>query len=519
MIEAEVHSYLRDFLRQQGELGKAEALRGLRSRSRSDRDWPHHLTMARLVARALRLGRSALMQTGSSVERYCLSYLMPVLLGDWSVIIVAPPNIQQRLFTQEIPLLQDWLQTNKQVRIGDRWTKTDDLVLTTPEAWLSDRLNNERRFPPQIPTIIDRADNLETWTRKLLTTTITISDWQELRQNAPNYDELIDDTRIQLTQAIFTRPTNPYEYYLLEESEIELLHNLCGILAEKSLLTPVFRRFWQQLPQQAKLLWTSRNREQGLFTIYLAPIEVATILKPIWQQQPVVIIGSFLDLESDAPIYRQQLGLDSILSLKFSPNPQKEYIQLYIPDRFPMHNTPQFGTALIEQVRILTGLSSHSKSSRPIVILVEDVPLQAQVGVTLAAEFGSRVQVEKTTLAADGILVCSWSFWTIHQEKLPTPKLLIVATIPLPSIENPIVASRVAYYKRQRQDWFRLYLLPTALKVIQQAVVPLRESQGIVALLDKRVIYRSYGKTILSALEPCARINYIDPTWFDDLNS
>ena len=284
-------------------------------------------------------------------------------------------------------------------------------------------------------------------------------------------------------------------------------------------MTPVFRQFWQQLAEQANIVSTSRNREEGLFTIYIAPIEIATILKPIWQQQPVVIIGSFLDLESNAPIYRQQLGLDSILSLKFSPNPQNENIRLYIPDRFPMHNTPQFRKALLEQARILIDLSSHSNSSRPVVILVEDLPLQAQVGVTLAAEFGSRVQVENKALAADGILVCSWSFWTIHQEKLPTPKLLIIATIPLPSIENPIVASRVAYYKRQRQDWFRLYLLPTALKTIQQAVVPLRESQGLVALLDKRVIFRSYGKTILSALEPCARINYIDPTWFDDLNS
>ena len=502
MIEAEVHSYLRGFLKHRG-----------------TRDWPHHLTMARLVARALRLGRPALMQTGSSVERYCLSYLMPVLLGDWSVIIVAPPNIQQRLFTQEIPLLQDWLQTDKQVRISDRWTEADNLVLTTPETWLSDRLNHEQRFPAHLPTIIDRADDLENWTRKLLTTTITISDWQELKQNFPQYGELIDDTRIQLTQAIFTRPTNPYQHYLLEDSKIELLQNLCRRLAEKNLLTPVFSQFWQQWQQQANILWAWRNREEGLFSIYLAPIEVATTLKPIWQQQPVVIIGSFLDLESDAPIYRQQLGLDSILSLKFSPNRQNEHIQLYIPDRVPMHNTPQFRTAFIEQARILTGLSSNSNIPRPVVILVEDAPLQAQVGVTLAAEFGSRVQVEKTTLAADGILVCSWSFWTIHQEQLPTPKLLIIATIPIPSIENPIVASRVAYYKRQRQDWFRLYLLPTALRTMQQAVVPLRESQGIVALLDKRVIYRSYGKTILSALEPCARINYIDPTWFGVLDS
>jgi ATP-dependent DNA helicase DinG len=490
VIEAEVHSYLRDFLRQQ-----------------SDRDWPHHLTMARLVARALRLGRSALMQTGSSVPRYCLSYLMPVLIDDRPTIIVAPPEVQQYLLTEEIPLLQKWLDNTKQITSGDR------LILTTPEAWLSDRLNDLGHFPPHLPTIIDRADELETRTRKLLTTAIALADWQELKENAPDSGEFIDSIRIQLTQAIFSHPTNPYENYLLDDAETKLLQNLCHTLSQANLLTPIFRQFWQKLPQ-TKILWASRNREQGFFTINLAPTEVATTLQPIWQQQPVVIIGSFLDLESDAPIYRQQLGLDAILSLKFSPHRQNEYIQLYIPDGIPMHNTPQFGAALIEQARILTELSERRDRSQPIVILVEDVPLQAQVGVSLAAEFGSRVRVETTTLAEDGILVCGWSFWQMHQEQLPTPKLLIVATIPIPSPENPLVASRIAYYKSQRQDWFRLYLLPQALRIMQQAVVPLRETQGIVALLDKRVVYRSYGKIILSALEPCARINYIDPTWF-----
>ena len=45
---------------------------------------------------------------------------------------------------------------------------------------------------------------------------------------------------------------------------------------------------------------------------------------------------------------------------------------------------------------------------------------------------------------------------------------------------------------------------------IQRAVMPLRESQGIVALLDNRVNYRSYGSLILSALEPYAKLDYID---------
>jgi ATP-dependent DNA helicase DinG len=81
-----------------------------------------------------------------------------------------------------------------------------------------------------------------------------------------------------------------------------------------------------------------------------------------------------------------------------------------------------------------------------------------------------------------------------------------MTTIPLPSLENPLVGGQVAYYKQKRQDWFRLYLLPTALKELQRAVVPLRNTEGMVALLDSRVNHRSYGKTVLSALEPYARV-------------
>ncbi|MGL5032318.1 MAG: ATP-dependent DNA helicase, partial [Microcystaceae cyanobacterium] len=54
----------------------------------------------------------------------------------------------------------------------------------------------------------------------------------------------------------------------------------------------------------------------------------------------------------------------------------------------------------------------------------------------------------------------------------------------------------------------------TALKSMQQAVLPLRENQGAIAIFDHRVNSRSYGSRILEALEPYAKSNYIDPSWF-----
>ena len=499
MIEAEVHSSLRGFLRE---------------KYPHSQKWPHHLTMARLVARALRLGRPALIQTGSSVKKYCLSYLMPALVGDWSVIIVASAVTQEYLLKTQIPQLQDWLGITKQVRSGEQWQENDQILLTTPESWLRDRLYQESRFPVDIPTIIDGADDLEELARQQLTITLKSSDWDKLLQVNPKYRELIRNTRVKLTKSVFAHPSNPYECYLLTAAEKKLLENLWETLHQNGLLTPKFEEFRDNLasksPISPQICWISRQKTTGLFKIHLAPIEISTTLSSIWQQPYLVLIGSFLADESDDFLYRQRLGLPEILFVKFSPNRQDEYIRLYLPSRLPLPNTPEFRDAVMEQIRILVGFSGN----QPVVILVEDLPLRGQVGSSLAGEFGSRVKVDKTELPPDGILVTGWQFWTQHQHQLPAPQLLIIATLPFPSLENPLVAGRVAYYKQLRKNWFRLYLLPTALNLLQQAILPLRESQGIVALLDHRVNCRSYGKTILAVLEPCARINYIDPNWF-----
>jgi ATP-dependent DNA helicase DinG len=205
------------------------------------------------------------------------------------------------------------------------------------------------------------------------------------------------------------------------------------------------------------------------------------------------------------------LGLGELTCVKFSSDRHNDIIQLYLPKRLPMPNTPQFQPALFSQLRTLLCISEAVTGLT--VILVEDVPLKQRVGAIFASEFGSRVRVEKTAVPENGILVTGWKFWRDYQALLGPPLMLIIATLPLPSLENPLVAGRVADYKQKRLDWFRLYLLPEALRELQRATASLRESQGVVALLDSRVIHRSYGHQILTALSPYARIDYLDTIW------
>jgi ATP-dependent DNA helicase DinG len=520
VIEVEVHQQLRAFLREQGEPY-----------------WHHHLTMARLVARALRLGRSALIQAGAPSGYhggYRLSYLMPLLLWQEPTLLVVPEAVQQRLLMVEIPRLHQWIPAHKAIRTGDRWPSDDfqGLLLTSPQAWLADRLADTGLFPKDIPTIIDSADSLETWTYQQLTAQIQPHDWDDLMRAFPTQAETIRDARVGLTRSFFQHPVNPYNCYLIEASEQSILTQLYQVLRlsytlshpeseqdwlSSNFLPTLWQQFGKALQQNEHLLWTEINRQQGQFSLHCGPIEVAPSLSQIWLQQPVVLIGGFLDLHSEATVYRQRLGLpEDMTCLKFCPDRQHELIQLYLPDGMPMPNTPQFQAALLQEIRTLIG-STHTARQGLTVILVGDMPLKAQVGSVLAAEFGSRVQVEKTCLDEQGILVCGWEFWQQHQTVLPAPRLLLITTLPFPSLEEPLVAGRVAYYKRSRQDWFRLYLLPEAVGKLQRAIAPVRDAQGVVALLDSRVNHRSYGQQVLAALSPMARINYVDASVFTPL--
>ncbi|MGJ5675404.1 MAG: ATP-dependent DNA helicase [Nostochopsis sp.] len=505
MIEAEVHLSLHNFLRSQAGFPT----------------WPHHLTMARLVARALRLGRSALIQVGAACGyqgRYRTSFVASALMWYGPVIIVAPEVVQQRLVKVEIPRLQQWLGVNKSIRTGDIWPGGDfqGLFLISPQAWLKAQITPKDNFPADIPTIIDGVDDLEAWVRDQLTVTWEAQDWDQLILAYPHIAEEIRSVRAKLTHELFQHPANPYECYLISQVETELLNYLYSAL-DIDTLPDTWKKFWQQFQYSSSicsptLLWATISRRQLLFSLHSAPIDIAKILTPIWQRQPVVLIGSSLEPETEAPIFRQHLGLSEDLTcLKFSDS-QTEAIQLYIPYQLPLPNTPEFQAAFIHKLRTLVCLSATSPGLT--VVLVGDVPLKSQVGAILASEFGSRVQVEKTCLDENGILISGWEFWREHQRVLPAPQLLVIATLPLPSLEHPLVAGRVAQYKRSHQDWFRLYLLPAALNELQRAIAPARESQGIVALLDGRVVTRSYGAQILTALSPLARINYLDPSLF-----
>jgi ATP-dependent DNA helicase DinG len=496
-IEVTTHNIFRDLLRYQPGID----------------GWNHHLTMARLVARAFRLSKSSLIQTGIATHRaegkYRLSYLIPALLWGESVTIAIPTAVQDRLINVELPQLQQWLGTSKQVYCGDKCPTPDftGLWLVDPQAWLKLQLHQPKLLVNN-PVILDGADDLENWAQSLLTVKLTAEDWDSLRSSQPssNWDR-IGAIKIQLMASLWQRPTNPYNRYLLDDIDRVLIRSL------QNLLTPNLPLNWQKFDREFsqidhRLVSAQIDRARGTFTLSITPTDLVAALAPIWERQPSILITSAVDLTAKAIGYRQELGLSEVTSIKFPLDKQKDSFKLYIPRWMPMPNTSKFQPILVDEIKHLLYLTNSQPKF--VVILIQDTPLQAQIAAIIAAEWGTRVRVEQTNLNEANILISGWEFWQQHQDDLPTPGLMIIPTLPIPSLEDPLVAAKVSFYKQQRQDWFRLYLLPTGLRILHRAIAPMRSSQGIVAIFDNRIDRRIYGQQVLASLNPMVRINYTE---------
>lgn len=480
MIEVQVHRQLLQLLRQ-------EPLHP---------PWPHQLTMGRLVARALHLGRSTLMQVSGSGE-HRLSYLLPALSAEQGVVLCIPQRLQQRLLEVELPLLRRYVTGDKPVSFGDRWPHADwrGVYITDPMTFLRSRLSGSADFPEGIVVLFDNAHGLEDWAFRALEQRIFPADWDTFTDRR----EPLLDWRIQLTRTLLTQSGNRVAL------DRGLEDRLAGLLIDTP-LNEHWQAFAQRLGSTSELRWVEFHRSSNQFSLASTPVDLAPLLaERLWSAQPIVLIGEALDPERQATAFRNRIGLGEVTCLRFPADPREQEVALYLPP------DPVDLTSILGQQRLVPMLIELiDYSLGPVVILLDPGPLRQRVATVLASQYGSRVVVDGEHEAQGSIALASWEHWERHHAFIDTPTTLVVGNLPFPSPSDPLVAARVAALKRQHRDWFRDYLLPVMLGRLQRGLSPLRRTQGLVALLDRRILSRSYGQQLLDSLTPARRLRYLE---------
>ena len=191
---------------------------------------------------------------------------------------------------------------------------------------------------------------------------------------------------------------------------------------------------------------------------------------------------------------------------------------LYVPDDLPEPADPAFEPMAVERIAELvtmTGggafvLCTSTRAMRSIHARLRsrvDFPLMVQ------GERPKHVLLSRFRASERAVLVATMSFW----EGVDVPgwalRLVVLDKVPFAPPSDPVVAARCARIDRDGGNGFSQYSVPSAAMTLKQGfgrLIRTQKDAGIVAILDRRVVKKGYGKALLASLPPARRARSLD---------
>jgi ATP-dependent DNA helicase DinG len=116
--------------------------------------------------------------------------------------------------------------------------------------------------------------------------------------------------------------------------------------------------------------------------------------------------------------------------------------------------------------------------------------------------------LDRFRAAKHAVLVATMSFWEGVDVPGHALRLVIIDKIPFQVPTDPIVLARGAAIEASGRNPFIVYQVPSAAITLKQGfgrLIRTRQDAGIVALLDRRVHTKSYGRALIQSLPPARR--------------
>ncbi|MCP9804344.1 helicase [Cyanobium sp. T1G-Tous] len=477
MLEARAHQQLKALLRQEGSA-----------------PWPHHLSLSRLVARSLRRGDHTLVRIAPGSEpSWWISLLVPLALSECPLAIVVGEDQRQRLLQVELPRLAKaepsmalaCFEGDQAPEAARVWLLShQQLVAAWQQGWLGER-----------QLVIPEAEQLDVLLRQALEVVVTPQHWDQLRRAQPAAESSLLNLHQRLNRRVLSAPRRPNQLVALAPDDEAPLRHLLQLLSPLPAPWPD----WLAAKGDGWTSWAQLNPQLLQWQLHRHPLEPLAVLRGLLEGRGAVLLGQL------AP--GSELGLQPVVDLNLGDAPLADPLPLFAPLRQPLPNSPNYGQHLLEQSRrLILGQAGLT------VVLIDDDALRLGLTSGLAAEFGSRVGHESTAPEGNGVICGRWCWWLEQQARLPLPSQIVIALLPIASLEDPLTAARVMALRQEGRDWFREGLLPDALIRLQLGVAGLRrEGAGRLAVLDGRLRGRSWGRQVLAALEPWINLTRLLP--------
>jgi len=270
----------------------------------------------------------------------------------------------------------------------------------------------------------------------------------------------------------------------------------------------------------ARVAWIE-VRERSV-SLGASPIDLGpTLREGLFDRVPAVVCTSatlatgttfhFARRRLGAPPHARELVVDS-------PFDFQRRALLYLPRDLPDPNQEGFERAAVERIVELVSVTGGGAfvlctSARAMRALHAALAPRLRQPVLVQGEAPKQLLLDRFRAAGDAVLVATMSFWEGVDVPGHALRLVVIDKIPFAVPTDPVVAARCAEIEREGGNAFSQYTVPVAALTLKQGFGRLLRSQkdaGIVAILDRRIVTRGYGRALLAGLPPARRTAAID---------
>jgi len=267
-------------------------------------------------------------------------------------------------------------------------------------------------------------------------------------------------------------------------------------------------------PKPETIYWVEVQPANNRLTLNTAPLRVGPLIqKNLWNEKTTVILTSAtLTAAGDFDYIKNTLNAEDAADLTLgSPFDYENSTLLYVTSAIPEPNQPGYEPAVNKALLQL----AQASGGRMLALFTSYAQLkrcsQAISGALRMQEIQVYEQGEGASPAAlleafkanpRAVLLGTRSFW--EGVDLPGEGLSVVAITKLPFEvpSDPIVAARSETF----EDPFGQYQVPEAILKFRQGFGRLIRSasdRGVVAILDRRVLTKQYGRLFIQSLPQC----------------
>jgi ATP-dependent DNA helicase DinG len=262
-------------------------------------------------------------------------------------------------------------------------------------------------------------------------------------------------------------------------------------------------------------------RGRGVF-LRAAPIGVAQELQERLYQRTdtIVFTSATLAAQGRFDYFRRQVGLApefEVAEARYpGPFDYARQAALVMPDGLPEPNQAGFAEAGARAIEALTAVTG----GRAFVLCTSNRNMLAFHRASRHLPYRLLLQGERprTRLleefrAEPTVLFAAQSFWEGVDVPGEALSLVIIDRLPFAPPGDPVVAARLRALEEEGRDGFSELSVPAAALALRQGfgrLVRRRTDRGLVAVLDRRLLTKSYGRAFLATLPRCPLLRSVE---------